>query len=525
MKKNKIDSNVIANEISASLVANINHSLRTPLNGIVGVMDLLSKTGLDENQLKYSRIIREATESLMLQLDNILELAKYENEEMLVKNEVVRLRDVIKEALQSVLVLADKKRMMLSVDYGYGLPEFIETDKRKLLLALTNLLACSLRLSDRGKVVLKVFTEEIDEEDNTHTVLRFKMENSKILYDALYGAFCQYDEGDVDIREFGEVTVGLLTTRRVLQALGAKISFDHFHEGHEPPFHFDIDYDDTLDGKDVPSTCYSVLSGKRAIIMQDDILETNLVTQALRLWGVDVHILSEPKHLMEEINSAYKEGRGIDILFVSVEVDRKILSTAKQKVPHVIIMEAGDSYSPAWLSEFSAHLIPPVYPDELYSVLTGLYLEVERRKEGSFVEEASSLVSVERFAPIGNGAKILVVEDDTTSRFFASEMLAGLGCDVVTAEDGQQALIKLSRNDFSYDIVFMDCMMPRMDGYKTATVIREEYGRKDLPIIALTANTMERDREKCLDAGMDDYIPKPVREQDLHDMLEKYLKR
>lgn len=517
MTNNK-DNNFAA-DINDSLIANINHALRTPLNGVVGMMGLLSKTGLDKNQSKYAHIIRESTENLMLQLDNILELAKIEDGELIVKSEACHLRDTIKASLQPVIASAIKKEIPISLDYGHDLPETIEIDAHKLQLILTNLFACALKFAERGKIVLKVTKENVGDEDNPHYKLRFTLENSKILYDALYGTMEQYqDIKGADLREFGEVTVSLLTTQQLLNALGAHINFDHLKDGHEPPFHFDLSYTETT--SDVPQTPFGALEGKRALVLQDDILEQNVLTQCLRLWNIDARTISDQDKILDEISEACRAGRDIDLLFIASELEGKKLAALKEKVPHIVMITAEPGLNKAWLSEFSAHLIPPVHPEELLSALFSLY-EGPSEEERSLSEEASHLVSLDEFETMP--ARVMVVEDDTTSRLYATELLEGFGCRVATAEDGKHALIRLYKYS-DYDVIFMDCMMPRMDGY-TATQKLREAGYTDIPIVALTANTLEKDREKCLAAGMNDYITKPVREQDLHDMLKKHLKK
>ncbi len=518
MTNNK-DNNFAA-DINDSLIANINHALRTPLNGVVGMMGLLSKTGLDKNQSKYAHIIRESTENLMLQLDNILELAKIEDGDIIVKSKACNLRDIIKASLQPVIAPAVKKEIPISLDYGHDLPETIEIDAHKLQLILTNLFACALKFVERGKIVLKVTKENVGDEDNPHYKLRFTLENSKILFDALYGTMEQYqDIKGSDLREFGEVTVSLLTTQQLLNALGANINFDHLKDGHEPPFHFDLNYTETT--SDIPQTPFGVLEGKRVLVLQDDILEQNVLTQCLRLWNIDARPISDQDKILDEISEAYRAGREIDLLFITSEMEGKKLAVLKEKVQHIIMITGEPGLNKAWLSEFSAHLIPPIYPEELLSALSSLYEETSSVEERSLSEEASHLLSSADYEAVS--ARVMVVEDDTTSRLYATELLEGFGCRVATAEDGKHALIRLYKCS-DYDVIFMDCMMPRMDGY-TATQKLREAGYTDIPIVALTANTLEKDREKCLAAGMNDYITKPVREQDLHDMLKKHLKK
>tara|TARA_B100001989_G_scaffold235292_1_gene196407 strand:- start:2381 stop:3946 length:1566 start_codon:yes stop_codon:yes gene_type:complete len=511
-KSNPID---FAQGINESLTANINHALRTPLNGVVGMMDLLTKTGLSKAQMKYAQIIRESTENLMLQLDNILELAKIEEGELVVNTADCRLEDVIKKALQPFIAVASKRNIPVSVEYGFDLPAFIRTDQRKLQLILTNLFSCALKFVERGKIVLKITKEQLGDDDNPDWKLRFTLENSKILYDALHGSMEQYQAfPEADLREFGEITVSLITTQQLLNALGASISFDHLKEGREPPFHFDLALVEGKDNGD--NTLFSVLKGKRALIVQDDILSQNNVTHSLRLWDVDLRIIDDADQIDSEIKAAHKEGRDFDFSCVLAGAETVDFKALDKKLPHMVFVSDAKPEG----NDIPSLLIDPVYPEELLSTLASFYMESDPRHEASLAEEASNLLDSDEYDKIQ--ASILLVEDDTTSRLYASELLEELGCQVAEAENGRQAVMRVTKNQ-NYDLILMDCMMPVMDGYKATQEIREA-GFKDTPIIALTANTMEQDKEKCLASGMDDYITKPVREQELYAMLKRHLR-
>lgn len=500
-----------ATGINESLIANINHTLRTSLNGALGMMGLLAKTGLDKNQLKYAQIVRESTENLMLQIDNILELAKLENDEIIIKARPCRLRDILKESLQPVISGAVKRDLRIHVEYADDLPELIEADPEKISLILTNILVCAMNFTEDTHITLSI-TKEGD-------TVRFTLQNSAILHTVWATTMEQYQAvRGADLRGFGEATVSLLTIRKLLDILGGTVSYDHVKDAQEMPFYFEIKC--TAAAVEPPQTPFSLLDGKRALVLQGGATEIETLTQCLELWNVDTRLIGDQDIMMDELEQAHKSGRAVDLLFINGELDGKKLAALKESVPHTIIITADSMLNKAWLSEFSAHLIPPIYPAELLSTLSSLYLHDTNREERSLFEEASYLVSGVEYEAIP--ARVMVVEDDTTSRLYATELLEGFGCQVTPAENGFYAMTKLLEGS-NYDLLFMDCMMPVMDGYRLTQKLRNA-GFTDLPIIALTANTLDRDREKCLAAGMSDYITKPVREEDLHAMLKKYFK-
>lgn len=503
-------------EIDDSFLANMNHALRTPLNGMVGMLDLLSKTSLNDHQQKYMNVLRESNESLTLQLDNVIELAKIKEKSQIVQVQTCRLEDIIKDACQPFIPAAVKKRVPLSVHLSPNLPEFVNIDGGKLRQVLANLLNCSLKFTSRGKFSVDVsLLANVAGED--HAKLRFSVDNNKVLYSALNRTLEQYEEFDAsNLREFGEVTISLLTAHHLLMVMDSTICFNATSE-HEAPLYFDIPFGDVASQNISAPSEYSVLKNKRALVLQEDVLDLDAVLQSLMLWHVEYAIISEADKIEGELQRKKNQGMPYQVVILKDPISDEIMQSLKTKVDHII--ELGHC-KPEHFPDNATYLHLPVYPDEVLSVLSTPYLEASRDHEKTVSEEASAHVD-EHASFETVKAKVLVVEDDFVSRMYAVELLEGLGCEVAEAEDGQQALAKLIYGE--YDAVFMDCIMPRMDGFEATHRIREE-GHTDMPIIALTANTLEQDREHCLKSGMNDYIPKPVKEKDLHAALVKHIK-
>ncbi len=513
--KNAKGKSDIEDRINDSFLANINHAMRTPLNALVGMIELMTKTGLDENQLKYARIMRESTELLMLQLDNILDLANIESEELEVSISTSRLEDIVKDALQPIIPQAVQQQIPLTVIYGPGVPDSISTDSRKVTKVLTNLLSCALKFTERGKIILNITRER----SKKNATLRFSIENDKMLYDTMVTDM-QMHKGlnTADLREFGEIAVSLITAKKLLITLGSSENFDNL-DNHKLPLYFELAL---TEGEDQPrKSSYETLKGKRALVLQDESAQMNLLLQSLKLWGIEHWTTSNEKTINSELKTAIKDDHPFDLLFFSERLPTIDLIDHGEHAPHCVLISSDfSSLSKSLHIEFAAYLCPPIYPNELLTTLLSFYEDVAPYQEISLSDEASQHVSHQKFEPID--AKVMLVEDDFVGRMYASELLESFGCKVAIAENGLHALTKLSSYS-DYDIIFMDCMMPRMDGYTATSKIREA-GHEDIPIVALTANSMERDREKCLTAGMTDYVTKPVKEQELYSALLKHVK-
>lgn len=513
-KKQNTRITEFASDINESFLANINHAMRTPLNGLVGMIELMSKTGLDDNQLKYAHIMRESAELLMLQLDNIVELAETDTDENTVHIEPCILEDVVKDGLQPMIPLAVKKKIPITVIYGAELPEAFYTDSKRLRKILTNLLSCSLKLAERGKIILKISKETV----NDAPILRFSIENSKLLYYALQNESKHYHKlSSIDLSDFGEISVSLITAKRLLTSLGSEVRIDDLN-GKISSLHFDLPL--RPEQSITRDSAYSILKGKRALVIQNDVSKMNLLLQSLWLWGVDYRCSSNEERLLQDLQDAYKEGRPYDLLFFADSMPSADLGELAFKLPETVLISHNlPNLSEEEQNQFSACLCPPVYPKELLATLLSFYPDAVYDKEDSLSSTASQHVTNHKFE--GINANVMIVEDDPVSRMYAEEILESFGCKVSIAENGLHALAKLS-NFSEYDLIFMDCMMPRMDGYVTTQRIRSE-GFTKVPIIALTANSLEMDEDRCLASGMNDYITKPVKEQDLYSVLIRHL--
>lgn len=498
----------VAAGIRDSFIANINHALRTPLNGIVGMVELLSKSQMDEKQHLYTSVIRESTEILMLQLDNIVELTKIEAHEIESEPEMFRLNDILQDAMLPAIMSASKQGVGLHIEYVEGVAEIVLVDGVRLRKVLTNLLVTALKFTQGGELTLKVEKSPCPARDAASMRLQFSIVGSDVVGSALYNAMEKsIDARASDFLDFGEITVSLCTVYELLNVMGTKM--DIRAGGHyEPPFRFDLQVQ-AVSGCPEESI-YTQLAGKKVLVLGREIPAYDGLLQMMRLWGTECSVQIIQEGMLPPAFDAY------DLVLCDIEA----------KIKHGI---DDASNNVVWLGTHAdrqgtsdMYLGLPVYPQELLAAIKIiLFDEADSGKTRFNQDEKVSTVHEE--SPFRRvSARVLLVEDDFVSRMYAEELLEGFGCEVDVAENGDIALSKV-KDGAAYDIIFMDCMMPVLDGYNAALQIRKN-GYDEVPIIALTANVMEGDRRKCLDSGMTDYITKPLREADLYAALTQNLR-
>lgn len=496
----------IAAEIRDSFIANINHALRTPLNGIVGMVDLLSKSLLDEKQHLYTSVIRESSELLMLQLDNIVEMSKIEAGEAENNPAVFRLNDIIQEALIPAIVMASKKGVLLGVEHVEGVPDIVRVDGIRLRKVLTNLLCAALKFTQGGEIILRVEKSFHPSKDAGQIRLQFSIVGSDAVGSALYDAMEKSTEiRQSDLLDFGEVTVSLCTVYELLRVMGSRMDL-RAGGSYEPPFRFDLQIEPC---KGQPETSvFSMLAGKRVLFLGLKIPAHDTLFQMMALWGMDVHLKENGGQDLSSLCGAY------DLVLSGVAAKEKYIGTVFDNVIWIgaqaeDVFDVGD-----------VHLGFPIYPQEMLAALKIILIDddpARKPQQSDIMAGGQTHVFHKIFA------KVLLVEDDFVSRMYATELLEGFGCEVDVAENGELALSRV-KDGCGYDIIFMDCMMPILDGYAASQKIRQN-GFNDVPIIALTANVMDDDRKKCLDCGMTDYITKPIREADIYAALTRNLHR
>ena len=543
-------------------LATMSHEIRTPLNGIIPLLDILLSTRLGDDQREYLTTALQSAHQLLRIVDDILDYSKLEANKLELESVGLNLRDVLDGVMRLMDSPADAKQLKLALHVDSSVRLAVRGDPVRLRQVLTNLVSNAVKFTERGGVRVSVTRKS---ETRTHHELRFEVEDTGvgITPEAAARLFKPFSQADASTtRTFGGTGLGLVICKRIVDLMGGQIGVDST-PGKGSTFWFQIPM---LKAVGDMGEQRRELTGSRILLLTADHGMLRRMNLAAANWGVTLVQASGSQEALSKLRAA--SGRGgawaFHILLADLQTARTTavgLHRSILKEPALqdllIVYLKGDDPAAVELAEGgrSVPLVRTLPEAELRRALSRLVsgeligaglpstpsmrfetdmprAQAYATRSETYVEStgtlAAPIVSPSQAAPHASGpmqGKVLLVEDNPVNRQVAQRLLSLAGLQVDTAEHGREALDMLGTT--AYSAVFMDCQMPIMDGY-TATRewrrIEQSQGRQRLPIIAMTANAMVGDREKCIDAGMDDYLSKPIHRQTLLDILARWLR-
>lgn len=518
-----------ANRAKSEFLANVSHEIRTPMNGVLGMINLLLDAELAAAQRDFAETAKISAEALLTVINDILDFSKIEAGKLHLETVDFDVRQIVETTVELFGERAYAKEIELASLVAHGIHGQLRGDPGRLRQVLLNLVGNAVKFTDKGEVFLNVTAEH---ESDAMLTLRFAVSDTGIgiapnTQRQLFEPFTQGDSSTT--RQFGGTGLGLAISKSIVECMGGQIGFESAVE-RGSTFWFEVAFEkQKAQGLSRFEPAHE-MRGVRILIVDDNAVNRKVLHESVLSWGMNGDCAEEGAEALDKLQHAALDGQPFQIVIADLKMPKMnglALASAIANEPNtsdvrvILLTSLGQHFSEEILdgAGIAICLAKPIKQSDLYNCLVDV---LSAKPSGTKILRDSSRSQFDpaepgRVAPL-KALRILVAEDNLVNQKVALAQLQKLGCNADAVGNGLEVFQALEQA--SYDLILMDCHMPRMDGYEAARRIRNRPDMRQIRIVAITANAMPGDREKCLAAGMDDYLSKPVRIEDLERVLK-----